>query len=527
MKLRILLFSILMCAFFIPCFAQEENADFAEDTQYPENISSEYSAEYRAEYRPGSVFVINSFVFNIKGITRNFALVKAAGFIAGEEITGLSNLEKFINDKTQLLINERVLKDNVRIDHTIGSAREDGKYPVDLVIYVEDTWNLIAIPRPQYDSNSGWDITLKARDYNFFGTMTPLRFDVGYQYDNEGRNFVNFMLDSGIPFEFLGLEWDFNFDHYFNYRPDMGQPFYYRNVTGLSVGIPLWSTSITIGFQETLVYNDENSEKEKYGDFQEGIYMNSNPYISWGIPLGIEAGEYGGISYSVNFSANFPHEIPVWPLAEYRKWPSLSFGHSIGFGRIDWIGNFLSGFSAGMDNSFGYSFFNESVGGNPLSISYSITGRGHFIITDYFGVSARIKYSQWFNSDNSSAGGSIRGVMDGDIYADYMLFLNLDLVLKVFMFRPSEWFKNEKLNILDIDFHAAPIIDIAFSHDPRTGSLQGFNNLNVAAGLEIIVFPLFFRSLFLRVSAATDVYRMLLTKERGPIEIFIGTELHY
>jgi len=523
MKIRIILLLVFLCIFLVPCFSQEGNTASAEDR-------NQNNPEYRqAEYRQDSVFVIDSFVFNVKGITRHFALINAAELIAGEEITGLSGLEKYIQDKTQLLINERVLKDNVRIDYTIGQMREDGKYPVDLVIYVEDTWNIIAIPRPQYDSNSGWDITIKARDYNFLGTMNALRFDLGYQYDNEERNFFNFMLDSDIPFEVFGLSWNFNFDHFFDYRPDMGQPIYYRNVTGLSVKLPVKETTITLGFEESLVYNDENSDDYKplFGDFQEGIFMSSNPYISWNIPLDVEIGDYGGLSYTLRFSAVFPHEFPQWPLAEYRKWPSLSFGHSIGFGRIDWIGNFLSGYSASIDNSFGYSFYTASVDGQPLSASYSITGKGHFIITDYFGISARIRYSQWINGPNDNAGSVLRGVLDGDIYADYILSLNLDLSFRVLKFRLSEWLTNEKLRIFDFDLHIAPIIDAAFSHDPRTGSLHGFNNLYVAGGIEIIVFPIFFRSLFLRVSAATDVYRILNKKGRGPIEIFIGTELHY
>jgi len=521
MNKRILLFPVLLCIFFGPCFAQEENKDSPE---------AEYRAEYRqAEYRQDSVFVINSFVFNVKGITRHFALINAAGFIAGEEITGLSGLEKYIQDKTQLLVNERVLKDNVRIDHTIGDVREDGKYPVDLVIYVEDTWNIIAIPRPQYDSNSGWDITIKARDYNFLGTMNALRLDLGYQYDNEGRNFFNFMIDSDIPFRAFGLNWNLDFDHSFNYRPDMEQPFYYKNVTGLSVELPVWATVITLGFEEALVYNDENSDdyKPDYGDFQEGIYMSSKPYFSWRIPTGIEIGSYGGLSYTANLSATFTHEFPLWPLAEYRRGPVMNFNHSLGFGRIDWIGNFLRGYSAGIDNSFSYNFYNAGNGGQPLTASYSITGKGHFIITDYFGISARLSYSQWINAVNDNAGNALRGVLDGDIHADYILSLNLDLSFRVLKFRLSEWLTNEKLRIFDFDLHIAPIIDAAFSHDPENGSLHGFNRLYVAGGLEIIVFPLFFRSLFLRVSAATDVYRMLSEKERGPIEIFIGTELHY
>ena len=161
--------------------------------------------------RQDTIFVINSFIFNIDGYTRPWALINHGELIVGEELKGYPNLEKYIRDKQQLLINQRVL-DSVKIDYSIGDAGEDGKYPVDLTIFVKDTWNIIAIPRPQYSSSTGFDLTLKARDYNFLGTMSPLRFDIGYRYDEQQRNFFEIMLDTNIPFMAFGLHWDFDFE---------------------------------------------------------------------------------------------------------------------------------------------------------------------------------------------------------------------------------------------------------------------------------------------------------------------------
>ncbi|WP_461247827.1 hypothetical protein, partial [Treponema sp. R6D11] len=108
-----------------------------------------------------SVYIINSFSFNITGRTRSFALIRKGELYTGVEITGFSELEKYINDKRQLLYNERVL-DTVSIDYTIGQPDEDGKIPVDVFITTKDTWNVVAIPRPRYSSNTGFDLTIKA-----------------------------------------------------------------------------------------------------------------------------------------------------------------------------------------------------------------------------------------------------------------------------------------------------------------------------------------------------------------------------
>jgi hypothetical protein len=502
MKIRIPLFSALLCVFLFPGFAQEETA---------EGIN---------QYN-NSIFVINSFVFNVDGITRPFALINAAGLIAGEEITGLSNLESYIQNKQQLLYNERVLE-SARIEYSIGQIRQDGKYPVDLVIYVKDTWNIIAIPYPKYNSNTGFELILKARDYNFLGTMNSLRLDLGYRYDEKGRNFFTSMLDSGIPFRALGLDWFFDFDNYFDYRPDMEEPFYFKNITGLSVQLPVGPTTITASFNESLIYNEA-----KWDDsFQHGIYMSSNPYISWGIPTGIEIGNYGGLTYTPEISATFNHEFSQWPLSENRKDPSLNFGHSLGFGRIDWIDNFLKGYSASISNYFDYSFYDLRNDRQPLSANYSIRGTGHFIVTDNFGISSRLMYRHWINYSNDNAGDVLRGVMDKDVNADYMLSLNLDLNFKVLKFRPSEWFNSSKWRLFDFDLHLVPIMDAALSHNPESGTVLGFNRLNLTGGLELIVFPNFFRSLFLRASIATDIYEILAYKKRS-LELFIGMELHY
>jgi len=504
MKKRILLIFVIL--FFI-CFSVS-----AQESELPELTEELTTRQESPDYQSDSIFVINSFVFDVDGITLPFMMIDKANLVKGEEIKGLPNLIKYIDDKKQLLVNERVLE-TVNIEYSIGHQGQDGKYPVDLVIHVKDTSNLIAIPYPQYDSNSGFKFTIKARDYNFFGTMYPLRIDLGYQYDNEGRNFFKSMIDAGLPFEAFGLNWFVNFDNYFDYRPDYEQPFYYRNDTGLSVDLPVGRTTINIGFEESLILNEKIS----------GLYMSSNPYISWRIPTGLEIGEYGELTYTPNLSARFNHEFPQWPLDEGKKAPSLSFSHNLGFGRVDWIGNFRKGYSAGASNSFNFSFYdNES----SYSIYYDITGTGHFIVTDFFGVSSRIIFRNWINTASGSGGDVLRGVMDNDLNIDYMLSLNLDLTFRILKFVPSEWFKNDKLRFFNFDLHLGPIIDVALSHDPRNGTVYGFDTLNVTGGLEIIVYPTAFRSLYLRISAATDVYRMLV-RERGPMEYYIGTELHY
>ena len=480
-----------------------------------------------------SVFIINSFSFNITGFTRSDALIRKGELKTEEEIKGISELEKYILDKTQLLYNERVL-DSVSIDYAIGQPRGDGKYPVDIIITTKDTWNIVAIPRPRYSSNTGFDITLKARDYNFLGTMSPLRIDFGYSYNEYKQNSFFFQFDSNIPFSAYGLNWNIKFFDSFFYRPDTEQPIYNGNTTGLSVELPVSFTTITVGLNELFILNEENGDvyKPEYGNFQDGFYMSTNPYISWKIPVGIDAGSFGEVVFTPGISAVFPHEFTRWPLDDIRKGPVLVFKQNIGFNRIDWIGNFRKGLDISVYNSFDYNFFKAQNDKNPWTDKLIFSGIGHFKITNFFGVSTNLMYRQWLFYDYgyTLAGDVLRGVIDKDIFADYMLSLNLDLSFKVFSFLPSVWFNRPKLRVFNFELFFAPIIDMAVFND--TEDKNGFNlkNTAVTGGFEIIIFPEFFRSLFLRASVGWNISDQIKLSDHSgdrPYELYIGTDFFY
>jgi len=509
---------LLFFVFWIPVFSQETNKETTEISELDNNYAWDFNYNE-------IVFIVNSFSFNINGFTRKDALVYKGELKTGEELVGLSGLNFYIREKTQLLINERVLN-NVKIDYVIGQAGEDGKYPVDIFIDVIDTWNIVALPRPKYSSNSGFELIIKARDYNFLGTMSPLRLDLGYIYDEEKHNSYTFMLDSNIPFMAFDLKWEVKFYNNFNYRPDTEQPLYYNNTTGLSVEIPVKFTTITAGFNESFFLNEENSDIDKpiSGNFQDGFYMSSVPYIAWKIPTGIDVFRWGELTFTPGISAVFNHEFSKWPLDVIRKGPFFVYRHNLGFNRVDWIGNFRKGGDVYIDNSFTFDFYKSSADIQAWSINLKLSGIGHFIITDFFGISANFMYRHWFLQENGYiyAGDVLRGVLDKDIDAQYMLSLNLDFPVRVLRFKPSEWFNKPKLRVLNFDLHLSPIIDTALYKTAKNNIIADSANFVISGGSEIIVFPEFFRSLYLRISLGWN----LSDFSKGS-EIYVGTDFHY
>ena len=478
-------------------------------------------------YTEQSIFIINSFNYNVKGITLPFVLNTKTELKKGEEITGKTHFAKFIKDKRQLLINERVLKDDVKIEYTIGELTQDGKYPVDLEIYVEDTFNIIALPYPKYDSNNGLSVTIKARDYNFLGSMQPLRVDIGYKYDQEGRNTFSLMLDSGLPFQAFGLNWNVDFDNFFDYRPQLTEPFYFKNKTALSVDIPIQRTTLNLSFGESFYWNEENADSDKpaLGEVQVGLYMSSNPSISWRIPTGLEIGDYGELTYSPSVSAVINHEISPWELSFNRIGPILYFSHSLYFGRVDWIGNFRRGISVSLGNSYSYDIYYKSQDWNPWGYNYNVITRGHFIfVEDLFGISARLMHRHWIKSYSESAGDVLRGVIDKDVVAEYIVSLNVDFDVRAVRMKPYEWFTNTKLmRILGFDIHLNPIFDIAWYKHPSQDASFDYEHLIFGAGFEMIIYPHRFRSMFFRISAGWDFTDTTKIKP----ELFLGMELFY
>jgi hypothetical protein len=404
------------------------------------------------------------------------------------------------------------------------------------------------VPYPKYDTNSGFELIIKARDYNLFGTMNPLRIDLGYKHDENDKNSVVFEIDSDTPFRVWGYNWNVNFDHFFSYRPEAEEPFYYKNVTGLSMELPFKTTTFTFGFEESVTLNEENDDRYKaqYGDFQNGPYMASKLYSEWKIPTGFAVSDYGELTYTPELSATFNNGFPQSPLDEFRQGPFLNFKHSLGFDRVNWIENYRRGFDVSAENSYNYNFHKIEKNEKNLDIDYSISGTGHFIIADNLGISGRLRFRHWFYHDPGyydKAGDALRGILDKAVHADYMLSLNLDFPIRVFRFLPSQWFSTSKLRLFDFELHFSPVIDLALYHDPGPETTFNFKNMLASGGVELIVFPAFMRSLYIRASIAWNFVKAVNSPGGSylpsglPVipklpggdnrEIFIGIGHHY
>ncbi|MDR0476230.1 MAG: hypothetical protein LBH43_21510 [Treponema sp.] len=474
------------------------------------------------------VYVIRSIDFAIEGRTRESALAYYGEFKAGERIAGRENFEKYLSEKQQLITNKRN-HDHVSIDYTLGEAEEGGILPVDLLVSVSDTWNFVILPEPKYDSNEGFSLTLKARDYNFLGTMNPLRLDIGYLFSTENKNVFKLSLDSDTPFYAAGLRWNLNFDNIFNYI--VGDPLEYKNITGVSVELPAGFTTVTVGIDQYLVINEENGaeNKVKYNlsdDRLEGAYAATQLYSSWKIPTGFFIDKYGEVKYVPGVSGKIAYRSGG--VDEPRR-PIVSLSQSLGFGRINWIGNYRSGLEASIGNTNNFYFDPNDY---LIYINAGVTLHHRFM--ELLGISSRLQYRHWFHGLKYDAADLIRGFPTNNLRAENMLSINLDLPFRLVRFAPSEWLDNRKLRLFNFEMHLSPFMDISLMNGyqipftGQTGEKISFGDILFGSGFEIIAFPDFFKSFYIRASAGYNMNKIINTHNIPKWdELFIGIGHHY
>lgn len=488
------------------------------------------------------VFVIRTINYHLTGATQSWALAHRLELEEGEVLRGRAAFDEYIERKRQDLKNERVLREEFSvIEFSLGAAEENGNIPVTLDVHARDTWNLIALPYPKFDSNSGFSLTIKARDYNFLGLMTPLRLDLGYQFDENQQHRFNFLIDMDFPFRALGLHWNVNFDNELKYIP--GDPLQYRNTTGLSVEIPWGETTFNLGVNQNFILNEENSDDEKRDVqrnpeglkyFKDAWYMSSDFWASWGIPL-LEKTGYGKLTYTPSVSFNLRYRpggsLDYGGVGYYRRGPSVSLSHSLGFGRTDWIGNYRKGYSVGLGNGNSFNFA-DSTWSN--SISFNTTA--HLNPAPWIGITMRFIYQQLLNSPDNweyyfYAGDVLRGILDDQLYAKSRLSFNLEIPFRILRFTPAQWFNQPKLRFMEFEMHAGPFVDLAMFHGwdgvPNAAGSRRvdftFGNLYATGGLEVIVFPLAWRAFYVRGSVGGDFMDFIQSRSLSfRREYFIG-----
>jgi hypothetical protein len=464
---------------------------------------------------------IASIEYEVRGRTNPYFLSQKAELSVGDEFPSREAFEERLKRVRQRLLNERVLEE-VEVMSTYA-AGEGVVTLAGVTIKVRDTWNIIALPYFKYDSNDGLLLSVRARDYNFLGTMLPLRINFNYEYDTSSQATFGADLGFSYPFPAVGLDWALGFSGSLAYHdgganPDLG--------LGLSLGsgIALGPGRLDFSLSQNLNLNGRASDGS---DFDDPLYLTSSADIGWSVPLWTSA---QGDKLSLRPRAGVSGKWLPGGLSdpELKGDPVLSTGAGLSFGRVDWIGNFRDGYAYSVDA--GASF---ATGSDALSRTISGSAELHRNF-GWFGISARFKTFYSADGPSQAPGEAMRGILNSRAASDLAYTVNLDLPVRVIRFVPSEWFGVSWMRYFNFEQHWSPFLDFSNGHYDDTWFLvsKGW----YAAGLEVITFPLAMRSFYLRISAGwslTDFAALRALSGASPRdgkgirELFIGLGHHY
>jgi hypothetical protein len=471
-------------------------------------------------------FIIRDVVYDIKGSTRPYPLAQAVLIDKKRVFPDKAQFDLYMYDISVQFNNQRVF-DSSSIDIAYGQLDENGIIPVILTVHTVDTWNVIAVPYPKYDSNSGFLFKLKLKDFNFFGSMQVLTADINYEIDNDNKSAIGANIDFSIPFEAWDYAWTWNNDVIVSFP--QGERAEFDLSSGLAVTVPYAFSDVVFGITQSLSVNDRDDDDILYAD--DPYYFTDKLYIN--VPIILRKYEYlGNLVWtpSTSITANWAFS----PIDHSDlQGPVLSLGHSLSFGRVDWRGNFRSGFMTSVGN--GYSYNMHAADNIDVSIDTSLAG--YYSVLDRAGLTSRLTYYCNLNGNESeSAGDAVRGILNRRISSDSAITFNIDLPVKILKVNFLEMTGVEWTKIIGFEMHASPFFDMAFVHDSITDRYFSAKDAWFGGGLEVLVYPMKMRSIYGRISAGFDLVEVAKgsglsgTAERdgeSVRELLIGIGLHY
>ncbi len=474
-------------------------------------------------------YVIRGVDFQVQGRTLAFVLkqkIEANGPVVGKTFKEKAALEAYIEDRRQLLSNNRLLA-SVAATYDVLPRFPEGSF-VDLQFAVVDTWNIVVLPEPKYDSNKGLTLYLKGRDYNFMGSMQTLNLDLSFVSDTVENKSFELATSFTLPFQSMGAVWSLGISEDFQTWTD--GTLRSGSTASLTYNVPSIPFPASVASTQGFYYNPDVFQTQVVGS--DILYLGESLAFAASIPLGFSLGALGPVYYgpSLSLTQNW------WPGVQLQVYgrPGLGLGftNSLSSGRVDWIGNMRDGVSTQVSSSNGYTFLYQDFVWD-LSGSLSAYANWRQLIGVSARLSAQARVAGHFPADDLiNLGANLRGILDYRITGVGGVSANLSIPMKLFDFPMHSLIKK---NWLDFEVQAQPFVDAAIMLPSwqEQPSQDWFWN---SAGLEVLVFPVVMRSFIVRASIGWDLVSVVETlnlKTKAPrdgaypYEIYFGTGLAY
>ena len=429
--------------------------------------------------------------------------------------------------------------------------------PLSLHVTAHDTKSLLILPYPKYDSNDGLIFKVKVKDVNFLGTMNTM--DIGaFAGIKEDIKTGDQNLTLGGEFKYsypfyianFLASWNNNFD--LQYTRGVNELEFYSG-TGFTFERPFKRLSLIFDVSEQA---NRDLEYEDFGDTQ---FFTSDMKVSLPVKI-FDIENWGFVFWTPFIDGKVSYDkdgisIKNDDLAS----PVISGGQTVSTTRINWYGNFRSGFSATIGHTIGYDFMQKEI--EPTVFGYIQA----FKDFGFAGINTR--FSAFVTKSNrDKIGKLIRGARDKQTYINIdeielktkkslktpsAMVLNVDIPIHVitthwldwsdFVFGEDSWFSRtfawtDKFNF---ELQVSPFVDIALTKNEVTGRLFSPKDGWYTGGIEFLVFPERWKGIVMRASLGIDLGRAVIAKKypekidlswRENIkkyEIYAGIGLHY
>lgn len=469
---------------------------------------------------------IETVTYDIKGSTREYPLSIAVPIDTNRVFATEIQLNAYLEDLAVRLNNQRVLE-SATVEPSYGIENTEGLIPVELMIHTVDTWNIIALPYPSYDSNSGFELKLKFKNYNFFGSMQVLTGDINYQADNDGKTAITSNLNFSIPFRAWGYDSSWSADISVE-LPENQLPLW-TFTTGFNLAFPIGWTSIICGFDQSLVINDRDSDDVYYSGDE--YYLENELYAN--VPFTLYSFEHiGDLKLTPSVSVDFNWAFDGIQNEDLLG-PTVSWGYGLSLGRIDWVGNYRHGFTAETTTNWSFNLDH----GNSIDTSIDGYVSGYTAFFNRLGLTGRVLAFYNLDGDTSkTAGNEMRGILSERLQTDTAVTINFDLPVSILRVNFREMTGVSWTEYIGFEMHASPFFDMTLSHDQKTGRNYSLADAWYSGGLELIVYPAKMRSIYGRISVGYDLEHVLTTGSlsgysdrdgKAVREMFLGIGLHY
>lgn len=373
-----------------------------------------------AEQTPQPRYVIDEVAYEIDGRTREWALEEVVDLEVGTTFPSIEALEAHLARQHQNLINQRQLQ-SATVEYEVDEG-EGAPQRVSVTVSVEDTWNIIVLPYFKYDSNDGLLLSLRGRDYNFFGTLQELSIDLDYLRTVEETNEWTIAAEFSLPFNMLERRWRWTFEEEFVLE---NEDIDFSTSTGLAYDFEFWENPWSVGIEQGYQLFTADQEPDDY-------FLTNTVFLEGDVGTPIPAGPMGFFRYrpQANLLVNYAFDDT---LSDGRRGVFANFDQSLSAGGFDWIGNFRDGLEVSLGNDNEYSFYREDLESRATA---SASG---WLAADPFGLSARAGGFYYFDGvpeDQDDGAAEIRGVLDDEMSGDLGVFLNTDVALKVWTLEP-------------------------------------------------------------------------------------------